>query len=127
MKKNVILLILLLLTSSSVFSQVSNKNYMISKVFLNLLLEKKYEKAYSYFDNQMKSALTVKKLEESWIDLNKQVGKFKKNTGQSGEIYGNYQIVYQTCQFEKMVVDLKVVFNAESKISGLFFVQPKSN
>jgi hypothetical protein len=37
-----------------------------------------------------------------------------------------YQIALVTCQFERTLLDIKVVFDSQNQIAGLFFVQTNS-
>ncbi len=54
------------------------------------------------------------------------MGKFKKHTDTHTEQILNYDIVYQTCEFENAVLDVKLVYTKEGdKITGFFFVPPK--
>jgi dienelactone hydrolase len=77
-------------------------------------------------DATMKSALPADKLEELRDALNAQVGAFKRQAGTRTEEAAPYDIVYVTCEFEKMTLDAKVVFDSGGQIAGLFFVPAAS-
>ncbi len=74
------------------------------------------------FDDTMKGALPADKLEEAWEALVATAGPFEKQVGTRIDTAGQYDVVYVTCEFEKSSFDLKLVFNANKQISGLFFV-----
>lgn len=76
----------------------------------------------------MKSLLPKEKLEELWNSLLKQVGNYKRAIDVRTEKADPYVVVYVTCEFEKLDLDVKIVLNREGKISGLFFLpaSPKS-
>ncbi|MBU4178709.1 MAG: DUF3887 domain-containing protein, partial [Actinobacteria bacterium] len=74
------------------------------------------------FDDTMKGALPADKLEEAWESLVAAAGPFEKQAGTRTDTVGRYDVVYVTCEFEKSSFDLKVVFNDQKEISGLFFV-----
>jgi hypothetical protein len=71
-----LLAIVLLVTSTLSFSQ--NNNKATGETFIKLLLqEKKYQEAYSYFDETVKSKLSVELLEDTELQLRNQLGEFK--------------------------------------------------
>jgi len=74
------------------------------------------------YDATMKGALPEPKLREAWQTLLQQAGPFQKRLGTRQEAQAGYQIVFVTCQFERATLDIKVVFNAERQVAGLFFV-----
>jgi hypothetical protein len=74
------------------------------------------------FDGNMKTALPAEKLQENWKIITSQAGAFKRQTGVRAEKASQYDIVYVTCEFEKTLVDFKVVFNSAKEIAGLYAV-----
>ena len=78
------------------------------------------------FDGTMKNALPPEKLEATWKQIQAQVGAFKSRTGTRQADEQGYKMVYVTCEFERMSLNAKVVFDSSSKVSGLWFlpVQP---
>jgi uncharacterized protein len=74
------------------------------------------------FDDTMVKALPPEKLNEAWQSLIQSQGSFQKTNGERVTREHGYDIVYIQCQFEKGKIDAKVVFNADTKVSGLFFV-----
>ncbi|MDZ7606572.1 MAG: DUF3887 domain-containing protein [Cyclobacteriaceae bacterium] len=79
---------------------------------------------YNRFDDNMKAAITLEKLGEIWPALLTQCGKFI-GSGESivAESQG-YVVVNQLIDFESTDLDLRIAFNNEQKISGLFFMPP---
>jgi len=92
---------------------------------VNLLADGNYAKAVENFDSTMKNALPSEKLQQVWLSLNAQAGPFVEQTGTREEKILQYDVIFVTCQFEKAVLDAKVVFNNDKQISGLFFVPSK--
>ncbi len=74
------------------------------------------------FDETMVKALPPEKLGEAWQSLIQSQGSFQKTNGERVSREQGYDVVYIQCQFEKGKIDAKVVFNADTKVSGLFFV-----
>ncbi|EIA08216.1 hypothetical protein HJ01_01938 [Flavobacterium frigoris PS1] len=102
------------------FSQYNNK--VIGESFIKLLLqEKKYQEAHSFFDDTIKSKISVKLLEDTELQLRNQLGGFKCIIEVNNE--GNTYFYYS--DFEKMKLDVKITFNDHSKIIGFFFTPHK--
>ena len=90
--------------------------------FVKLLAAEQFVTAVEHFDETMKNALPVEKLEEAWKFTTSQVGAFKRQMGSRTEKQGEYDTVFVTCEFEKGPLDVKVVYNSERQVAGLFFV-----
>ena len=86
------------------------------------LVEGDFSTAVEDFDSVMKDVLPSEALEDAWNSLASQVGAFGKQTGTHMEETEGYEIVYVTCEFENSMIDIKVVFNTENQVAGLFFV-----
>lgn len=114
----IILFLLFLFTLA--FAQDTEEK--IAEDFINLLLEGRYEEASTFFDDSVKALVPSSKLQEIWESLNNQIGGFKGFLGVRAEDSGIYKIVYLTCEFSLMDVDIKFVF-FNKKIVGLLFQQ----
>lgn len=79
---------------------------------------------YNLFDDTMKSSLTSEKLVEIWTTLTAQCGKFI-GSGKSAVVESQgYVVVNKLIDFEKTDLDIRIAFNKQKQISGLFFVPP---
>lgn len=92
--------------------------------FVEMLINEEYEKAVMDFDETMKKALPADKLEIAWQNLITQVGHYKRQLGVRQTKEQGYDIVYVSCEFEKENADVKVVFNKDKEVTGLWFVPP---
>jgi dienelactone hydrolase len=92
------------------------------KEFVDLLAKRDFAAAVERFDATMKAALPEPKLRETWETLQTQVGPYRKQLRTRTEKVLGYDVVLVTCQFEKMTLDTKVVFDSNRKVAGLFFV-----
>ena len=90
--------------------------------FVELLAKYDFAGAVSKYDVTMTLALPEPKLREAWQAVQKQAGPFKKQLRTRVEELGGYQAVFVSCQFERMTLDVKMVFDAQNKVAGLFFV-----
>ena len=114
-------LILSTLFFISIFSSYSQKEE-IGKTFIKtLLLENNYKLSYNYLDESIKLKVSESLLEETVLQLESQLGKFKSiiDSNKEKETYFFYS------EFEKMKLDIKITFNEENKIIGFFFVPHK--
>jgi len=106
---------LLLITFFS-FSQ--NQNKETGETFIKLLLqEKNYEKAYSFFDESVKSKISSALLKTTEQQLGNQLGKFNNII----EINNENSTYFYYADFEKMKLDIKITLNETNKILGFFF------
>ena len=90
--------------------------------FVQLLVDGRFDTAYEMFDTTMKVMLSRDKLATIWTDLINQVGSYKGIIQSRSEPIQEYEVIYVTCAFDKMVLDVKVVLDQESKVSGLWFL-----
>ncbi len=93
---------------------------------VDALAKEDYIAAGKDFDEAMRKAMPADKCKETWQAVVKQVGSFQKRTGSRVEKAGKYDVVFVTCKFEKLALDIKVVFSADKQVTGLFFQAAKS-
>lgn len=108
------LTIIVFLISLLTFSQNKKTG---SDFIQTLLVEKNYEKAYTYFDETIKKQISVPVLEQTINQLESQIGKFKSVI----EINEEKKMYYYYSEFEKMKLDIKIAFVNSDKIAGFFF------
>lgn len=117
MRGLMIILLISLLISNLSFSQ---DEILIAKDFVGLLSKGEYKEGIKFFDDVLKPLLPPEKIQEVWEILLKQGGEFKRKIDVRTEKTSLYNIVYVTCEFSLMDIDIKLVFKDE-KIVGLFF------
>ena len=98
----------------------------LAKELVEQLVREDFSGAAKNFDDTMKGVMLPEKLQQVWKAVLTQAGAFKKQTGARTERLQQFDIVFVTCEFEKVTVDVKVVFNGERQIAGLFF-QPAAS
>ncbi len=92
------------------------------KEFVELLAKHDFAAAVARYDATMKAALPEEKLRETWLMVQNQAGRFQKQVRVRTEKIQGYDVAFVTCQFEKMALDTKVVFDSKGQVSGLFFL-----
>ena len=126
-------LILLLIPFIAIFRQAQGENLppwdeliCRAKEFVSALQNGRFDQSVQHFDETMTRLAPPEKMEEVWNKVIQQVGPFLEQKGVWTESVSKYDIVYVTCQFEKAVLDIKVVFDKNKKIAGQFFVPSKN-
>lgn len=89
---------------------------------VELLANQQFSAVTEDFNETMKNALPPEKLEEAWKATIDQMGPFKRQIGLRTEKQADYDVVSVTCEFEKGALDVKISYNDEKQIAGLFFV-----
>ena len=92
------------------------------KDFVEVLDRRDFAKAEPLFDTAVKKALPEAKLKKTWDDLLKESGPFGKVTGYRVERFLSKRIVLVRCEFQNGPLDAKIVYSAQKKITGLWFV-----
>jgi len=98
----------------------------VAITFVNLIEEGQFEDAAELFNTKMAEALPPQKLETTWNELIGNVGEFKEIVETRITEEKGYRVVYVTCEFAKTSLDIKIVFDEEAKIAGLWFVPAKT-
>lgn len=96
-----------------------------AKDFLKFLEQKDFEKATSMFNQTLLEQMPAARLMQVWAAMEMQAGKFIGSTEIFAEKQRDFEIVIQTCEFEKTSLDLRLVFDDELKIGGIFFTPPR--
>jgi imidazolonepropionase-like amidohydrolase/pimeloyl-ACP methyl ester carboxylesterase len=92
-----------------------------ARAFVELLGKGEFERATADFDATMRKVMLPDKLKKAWQKVLDDAGPFKKQTGSRRDKSGKYDVLYVTCEMGKSKVDVRVVFDKDSKIAGLSF------
>jgi len=116
-----ILLLTLLLLAPARPAVSQTDNVKSAREIIMMLDKGNYKEVISRFDSTMTKAAPEEKLRTIWTSLINQTGKLQKELSDTTIPYNDYEIVLVTCKFEKTILDVKVIFDKESKVAGLFF------
>jgi uncharacterized protein len=110
-------------------SKETDKNNVVNLAleYFDLLIKGNYEQAVQNYDSTMTEALPPDKLKELWTFFIAQAGAYKRQTGIRTEKVDNYESVFVSGEYENMNATIKVVFDNNKKIAGMFFVDAQSN
>ena len=93
-----------------------------AQAFLEALSRGDFQAAVKDFDATMMKVSGPEKLAEFWNQVPEKMGVFKRQTAARRDELGPYDIVLVTCEFEKVTLDARVVFEKAGKIAGFQFV-----
>jgi len=89
--------------------------------FIAALVAENFEAASGYFDAEMLKAIPIDKLGDLWEQLLSQVGPYQNEISRKQETSEGYEVIIATVKFEKSPLNIRMVFNADQRIAGLFF------
>lgn len=97
------------------------------KDFVLFLKDEKFEIAQEMLSDEVKKALEGQGigLDILWEGLVSQKGKFREIKSIRMKEEQGYYSVYVTTLFDKGIIDIKVVFERNEKVAGIFFLPPK--
>ena len=97
-----------------------------AQAFVDLLAQGEFSQAAAGFDATMTEKLPVETLEKAWKQLVSAYGPYQQAISYRSSEESGYFPVVITTQFEKGLLDVRVVYNTNGQISGLFFLPSKS-
>lgn len=90
--------------------------------FVDLLAKKDFAATETRFDPAMKSAMPEATLRAVWEDLINQAGPYQRQLRTRVEKQAGYDVVLVTCRFERQLLDVKVVYDSQKRVNGLWFL-----
>ena len=93
-----------------------------AKTFIDQLNKRDFNSAADGFDAAMAKAMPPALLQKNWETLIQQAGPYKRRGACHRQSFDPYDILLVTCEFERALIDVKIVFNPQKEISGLFFL-----
>jgi len=88
------------------------------------LAGRQFDKVEARFDATMASALPLEKLQAVWDATSAKVGALKTVKGATSIETQGYHVVTLACDFEKAPLSVRLAFDKDGKIAGIFFVPP---
>lgn len=109
---------------SNFSSAQTNEELAVS--FINKLERQKFDSCFAMFDTAMANKFNAGMLEKMWGSIPKYMGEYKGYSTVESSKKDSMDIVAVRCEFEKTKMDLQFSFTKAKKITGMFFVPPKS-
>jgi uncharacterized protein len=95
-----------------------------AKLFVRDLADGKWAAAREKFAPQVKAAMSEDQLRQAWSQLVGAVGPLAEIAGAREAAEAGFRCVYVSGRFEKGAMDVKVVFDAQGQVAGLWFTAP---
>jgi pimeloyl-ACP methyl ester carboxylesterase len=93
----------------------------ITLEFITHLSKNNYPQAYSFFNEDMKNAISLEYLEEIWEFYIESYGSFNEINQTRQTIINNYEVVFVNCTFENnYLIVFRVIFIQEKLIAGFW-------
>ncbi len=92
----------------------------LARSFVLFMASGEHGEASKIFSKQMAGAIPASKLAELWSGLLARGGQWKQIAKTRFAEESGYRVVYVTAAFEKGTIDIKVVFDHEAKVAGLW-------
>jgi uncharacterized protein len=114
---------------TSVFAQDVNEEQKKERVrlFIRHLSNENFLAATTMFDEKVVEKIGEEMLEKIWRGIEMQAGRFYVINSVKTLEQGQYLVIDATCEFEKMILDIRLSVNSQNKISGLFFLPSASD
>ncbi len=90
--------------------------------FIQKLVDQQFMSAVGDFDSTMTAQLPPSRLQEVWTTVLNQYGAYQKQIDTHVEITPFYTRINNICEFERGSLNIRVVFDKEKRIAGLFFI-----
>ena len=98
-----------------------------AKDFVALLAREDFPAAVERFDATMTRVMPAAKLKAVWKTVTQQLGPFQRPLGVQLQTVRQFRVAVVACQFAKAALDVKVVFDKQGKVAGLFFAPNTSH
>jgi len=92
--------------------------------FVDSMVVGDFESATHGFTSGMKEALPAEELGDTWASIISGNGPLRRLGGVRATESGSFLCVFVKCEFERAKLDVKVVFDRNNKIAGVWFVKP---
>lgn len=117
-----VLAIVLACTASAMAqNEAAPKRIEDAREYMGWLRDGRFDECVAASDATMRSALPAEKLAETWKSLETSVGAYEGEIAASASTTGQYQVVVLTSRFAQAALDVRITFNSDGDVSGLFF------
>jgi uncharacterized protein len=117
--------LLIVLAQAALLAQAPNFESQ-GRALVTAMAKQQFSEAVTHFDETMAAALPPDKLASTWQGMIAQNGEFKSITGTRQTELKGYQVVFVSCQFAQHDLDVRLAYDAQGRVAGLFFVPPQA-
>lgn len=92
-----------------------------ARQFMDAIVRRDFATAQAMFDDKLGARLTAAALEQSWGQVQKGAGAFRRLGSARIENSPQQDVVFLTCEFEKLTLDLRLPVDRSGHIVGMNF------
>jgi len=122
MKKYLTTLLILLITGGVLFAQTKKEAVDRSLQFLSNLEQRNFEANIGLMADSLATIEFDNKMKDAWDFQCERLGNYEALKSLKYDKFGNFEIVYLVCQFQKADYTLKFVFNKSLVITDVYFI-----
>ncbi len=94
----------------------------LAQEFVEFMIGEDFASAVRRFSDSIQRDVSPAGLGEAWRSLLTRFGRFQRQVGTRSEQIPGHVIVIVTCLFERGLIDVRIAFDGERRIAGLYFV-----
>jgi pimeloyl-ACP methyl ester carboxylesterase len=118
-------LVLIALAQASLVAQAPDLQSQ-GRALVNAMAKEQFRDVVTHFDDTMTAALSADKLASTWQGVIAQAGEFKSISATRQTERQGYQVILVSCHFAQHDLDTRIVYDAQGRVAGLFFVPPQA-
>lgn len=107
--------------SGAISAQSELSISQMGEAFVDHLAKGEFALAANGFDETMTRVMPEASMAKSWKDLALLAGAYQRRIETTVQTEQGYQIALVTCQFERTRLNVRVVFDANRQVAGLFY------
>lgn len=121
--------VIITLAFTSVAAAQTNKvdRVALAKQITKDLVAEDFAAIAVHFNERMRQALPQKRLKGVWKNLGVKWGGYRHMIGVRQKKLDVYNVVFVETQFERSLIDIKIVFDPQDHVGGLFFLHGRAN
>ncbi len=93
----------------------------LASEFINSLEGQKYDRAYDFFNTEMRKAMSERQLRQTWEGTLAQLGAYKGEVEKIVDEVEEYTAINVITDFENDRINIRVVFDQDKRVAGLWF------
>jgi len=98
------------------------KSNKIALEFIENFTTENYTESYSFFDEKIKSLVSLDQLKQTYTQLESAFGKFKNVVSIGNSKTDNLKISEIVLKFEKSLLNARIVIDSNYNVAGMFFI-----
>ncbi len=94
----------------------------LASEFINFLVAEEYTSARAFFNAEMSKAMSERALKQAWEGTQSELGGYVGEIEKQIQSTGEYEAVNVHSQFGDGQLNIRVVFDTDNRVAGLWFL-----